>query len=440
MWYNPGPNTVYSGGGWHYDGAENYTLWSFQPDGKGGASWNQDVIGDLYTQQYIPTIGSAFTASNTSFYSLGGADSTVNDVASDLDLALQGLVTQEAATGIWSNYSSTGASHSGRSVFAEAVFMPSFGQGGLLAFVGGESPANSTYHYNPTSTDTAFVSMSNITIYDPNTSTWYHQKATGKVPPPRSQFCAVGNGDSATFEIYVFGGATSVDDDEREPTDIGYTDVYVLSLPSFTWFQATAPTELRRANHFCQVIGNSQMLVIGGRNPSETGNPGVSFGTNGDPWTRHMRIFDMVNWRWTNTYNHTAVYTRPEAIQQHYSSAANSPNWSSPSLESLFPANSLFSANPASSSVKPAASHTGAIVGGVVGGVALLAIVLAVVSFYCMRRRKHSRLASLEAEHDHAEPNYWEPVHEMPLVHERKSLPAELSSESESRSDLPRME
>jgi hypothetical protein len=182
MWYNSGPNTVYSGGGWHYDGAENYTLWSFQPDGKGGANWNQDVIGDLYTQQYIPTIGSAFTASNTSFYSLGGADSTANDVASDLDLALQGLVTQEAATGVWSNYSSTGASHSGRSVFAEAVFMPSFGQGGLLAFVGGESPSNSTYHYNPTSTDTAFVSMSNITIYDPNTSTWYHQKSHWRGP------------------------------------------------------------------------------------------------------------------------------------------------------------------------------------------------------------------------------------------------------------------
>jgi hypothetical protein len=45
--------------------------------------------------------------------------------------------------------------------------------------------------------------MSNITVYDVHSDTWYYQTATGDVPPPRSEFCAAGSSptDNSSYEV-----------------------------------------------------------------------------------------------------------------------------------------------------------------------------------------------------------------------------------------------
>jgi hypothetical protein len=120
---------------------------------------------------------------------------------------------------------------------------------------------------------------------------------------------------------YVFGGSTNTTFDEKDATDTGYLDVFVLSMPAFTWFRANASSDARRSNHFCQDLGGGQMLVIGGREPSDDALTGW---TNVDPWTlngnRGMHIFDMSMWAWTGSYSPNARYQRPTVVQQHYAS------------------------------------------------------------------------------------------------------------------------
>jgi hypothetical protein len=108
--------------------------------------------------------------------------------------------------------------------------------------------------------------------------------------------------------------------DAAHDADDGYMDVFVLSMPAFRWFKTNAPTESRRANHFCQVIGQRQMLVIGGRDPSHDSNTDGSFWPNdADPWTRGLNIFDMTALKWTNRYNANAKdYEQPAMVKQYY--------------------------------------------------------------------------------------------------------------------------
>lgn len=423
MWYDGQADTVFSGGGWSYYEDPDYSLWAFQPDGQGGASWH---VATGNAQQYTPTFASAFTSTHDTFYSLGGADPT------DFTQTVGGLATFAFDSASWNTESSAGASKSSNSVFQEAVSMPNFGKQGLIAFLGGESPRNSTYAYE---TGTDMVDMSNITIFDTQTQLWYHQPATGDVPPPRSEFCAVGKApnDNATFEIFVYGGSTNNTLDTAESHDTGYTDVYVLSFPSFTWFKTNSPASPRRSNHYCQILSNSNMLVVGGRNPSDDIDGGFG-GT--DPWSRGMNVFDMVSWQWTSAYDHTAVYTRPQAIQNYYNGNPNKPIWNDPTLGSLFEAPSASTSGPASSSssssAKPATSHTGAIVGGVVGGVALIAIIIG-ITLFCIRKRKQRRFAVPTEDPAHVPTHLNEPIYEAPeygpekKVHEMDTPPRQTS-------------
>jgi hypothetical protein len=118
----------------------------------------------------------------------------------------------------------------------------------------------------------------------------------------------------------VFGGSTNLTIDVADADDSGYLDVFILSMPAFRWFKTNAPTESRRANHFCQVIGQSQMLVIGGRDPSHDPSSDDSFWPNdADPWTRGLNIFDMTALKWTNMYNaNTKNYKQPAIVKQYY--------------------------------------------------------------------------------------------------------------------------
>jgi hypothetical protein len=118
----------------------------------------------------------------------------------------------------------------------------------------------------------------------------------------------------------VFGGSTNLTTDVADAVDDGYMDVFVLSMPAFKWFKTDAPSESRRANHFCQVIGQGQMLVIGGRDPSHDPSLDNSFWPNdADPWTRGLNIFDMTALKWTNRYNASAKnYEQPAMVKQYY--------------------------------------------------------------------------------------------------------------------------
>lgn len=87
-----------------------------------------------------------------------------------------------------------------------------------------------------------------------------------------------------------------------------FDDIYVLSLPSFTWtktFQGTSP----RHGHTCHRLGSRLMLTVGGVASLNTAAATCDWETKG------VAIFDMSSVTWGSFYNQSAPsYTVPTAV------------------------------------------------------------------------------------------------------------------------------
>jgi hypothetical protein len=104
--------------------------------------------------------------------------------------------------------------------------------------------------------------MSTIDIYDVASKEWYRQKTTGGPPGQLTRGCAVvaRAQDGSSFNIYYYGGYDGLTQASEPFND----DVWVLSLPSFTWTQLTKSTAEGRAGHKCVMPYPDQMFAIGG--------------------------------------------------------------------------------------------------------------------------------------------------------------------------------
>lgn len=176
-------------GGWPYSQVVASTLWSLGPDGKGGGKWTKDPSSSE-VQSFVTTFGSAFASSDYELYSFGGVDQTAYNPA------VRGLLTYNFTSKVWSNLTE----NTDYSVQAQATLSPNFGLAGVLLIIGGDAPPTSTYYYEG---GVDLVDMSKVTIYDPAQKAWYTQQASGNVPPPRSEFCAVGIAapDNSSYEM-----------------------------------------------------------------------------------------------------------------------------------------------------------------------------------------------------------------------------------------------
>ncbi|KAH7629335.1 hypothetical protein B0T09DRAFT_154672 [Sordaria sp. MPI-SDFR-AT-0083] len=143
------------------------------------------------------------------------------------------------------------------------IYLP-ISDGGMLAYFGGvRDNGNGTASPQPLDT---------IYMYDLANTKWYTQKTSGRAPEDRRLFCggAAVAQDQSSYNIYIYGGASF------GSNPIGYDDIYVLSIPSFTWIRSLYPSnsnitgEFPKAMSSCNVINNAQMLVIGGRALNDT--------------------------------------------------------------------------------------------------------------------------------------------------------------------------
>lgn len=67
---------------------------------------------------------------------------------------------------------------------------------GYYLCLGGEDPGLATNGAN------SLCTFDNITMYDPYIKRWFAQTASGTVPTPREEFCAVAQqGDNGTYEM-----------------------------------------------------------------------------------------------------------------------------------------------------------------------------------------------------------------------------------------------
>jgi hypothetical protein len=108
------------------------------------------------------------------------------------------------------------------------------------------------------------------------------QTTSGPTPPSRRRFCAgaAWTADKSSYNMYVlspgflpcemlnfcsylYGGMGFGSNSS------GFDDVWILSLPTFTWISWWQPSGTGVPHHSltCNVVGNGQMLIIGGTFP-----------------------------------------------------------------------------------------------------------------------------------------------------------------------------
>src|SRR5271170_6693341 len=154
---------------------------------------------------------------------------------------------------------------------AQLVWVPVSTQGILLAVGGVINPEEIfdgalTAEQADQSRSESPKFMMSVPVYDIASKTWYLQNTTAHedYPPQLTQFCsvlAIAN-DSSSFQIYIYGGYDGV-----SPIDLPNDDVWILTLPSFTWIRAfTGSPDHGRSSHFCTLPYPNLMFVIGGTN------------------------------------------------------------------------------------------------------------------------------------------------------------------------------
>lgn len=149
--------------------------------------------------------------------------------------------------------------------------------------------------------------MSTIDIYDVSGNKWYKQP-TKDGPGTRSRGCAVvaTAADRSSFNIYYYGGFDGI-----HPEDEFYDDVWVLSLPSFTWTKISNGTPIHgRAGHKCFQPYPDQMMVFGGYT-SEAGD--LPSCLDKGP----VVIFNLTSGQWMDSYDPTkhGAYGVPEKLR-----------------------------------------------------------------------------------------------------------------------------
>lgn len=110
------------------------------------------------------------------------------------------------------------------------------------------------------------------------------------------------------FPSFMFGGH----DSDRNVFD----SVHVLSLPGFTWIDVDSAADQRRAAMACAVVGQRQMLTVGGTDLAQRGS---SLWTTPDSFPQGLGIFDMTDLRWKSSFDASArAYESPQSVKDWY--------------------------------------------------------------------------------------------------------------------------
>ncbi|PQE29945.1 cell wall anchored protein [Rutstroemia sp. NJR-2017a WRK4] len=279
-------------------------------------------------------------------------------------------------------------------------YVPGVGEKGILVEFGGRYREAGVM----TNGIGTLAPMDEIHIFDINSAynggsgSWYTQQASGDLPPKRVQSCSVvaAAADNSSYNIYMYAG--------QDGLSASYDDIYVLSLPSFTWIKVYETTPgSPRYGHTCHLVGNRQLLTVGGT----TG----SLSTSCDWESKGVAIYDMSTLQWGSNFYHDAEsYSLPSNLTAVIGGGPNGSanvtrpagDFSSAELASLFKqtrlANTTASNNTNPTSVSPSSpsssasattNHTGAIAGATIGAIA--AILLVTCALWFFRRSANAR-------------------------------------------------
>ena len=221
----------------------------------------------------------------------------------------------------------------------ELVWVP-VGSQGILVALGGvvypEFVSSAHQSSNEAASEKESPSfMSAIDIYDVASDTWY-QQPTSDGPGALTRGCAVvaTAQDSSSFNIYYYGGY-----DGLHVTEDFNDDVWILSLPSFTWTKVAAGKAGHgRAGHKCFMPYPDQMMIIGGSAALKAPTC-VQDGI--------IQMLNLTSGEWMTGYDPAkwSKYGVPEVVYQKIGgsatggakkSAPSPAGWASPQLSKVF--------------------------------------------------------------------------------------------------------
>ncbi|KAK4099356.1 hypothetical protein N658DRAFT_487751 [Parathielavia hyrcaniae] len=223
----------------------------------------------------------------------------------------------------------------------ELVWVP-VGSRGILVAIGGvvypdfiTVEGDSTDPEASTAQSPGFIST--IDVYDVESKNWYRQRTSGG-PPQRTRGCAVvaRAQDGSSFNIYYYGGYDGLTQNSEPFSD----DVWVLSLPSFTWVRLASGANEGRAGHKCVMPYPDQMMVIGGYPHFQGSTLGCLRET--------IRVFNLSTGQWLGRYDPAVYsnYTVPSAVLEKIGGSGTggatattpSPSWDATELGAIFAA------------------------------------------------------------------------------------------------------
>ncbi|KAN0087323.1 hypothetical protein V8E54_001011 [Elaphomyces granulatus] len=281
-------------------------------------SFIQNSLPDGFTR-YIAGGGAVSAPSeNLSFYFSGVREQNwgvITDNGQLANVTANTLITVNMPTmsdQTWSN--NTLPDNIPGRINAELVWIP-VSQSGVLIAIGGVVHSDVvTWAISLTATQAAASNqtsptfMQTVPVYDVEYRNWYMQQTSGDIPPQLTMFCSVvaAASDNSSYNIYIYGGYNGIDV-SRATSD----DVYVLSIPSFTWVKVYSGTSTHsRSGHKCVKVYPDQMFVLGGihrGNPSSCLEGGI------------IQVFNLNTLKFQDTYSPTtwSEYNVPGLVTAH---------------------------------------------------------------------------------------------------------------------------
>lgn len=274
----------------------NYSIWKYDDSVK---LWS--AIDTSSSQITVPSYGSSAEAPSLglAFY-LGGqvnagtANST--QYLGNNTLQLGGMVVLNTDDGQIANLT-VDDTVDGNRRGAGMIYVDTYGPSGVLALIGGHDldglvPMDQIGIFDVDSLD-----MTNALVSGPKKNTWYMQNATGDIPSPRRDFCLVSapSQDNSSSNIYMYGGRANGN---------YFDDIYVLSLPSFTWIKVYSGTDARWSVT-CHRVGARQMVTIAGGGKSDNITADCDWETSG------VAILDLSTITWGSFYD---AYAQPYLV------------------------------------------------------------------------------------------------------------------------------
>lgn len=232
------------------------------------------------------------------------------------------------------------------------------------------------------------LSMTTVFVHDIANDKWYRQDTNGGDPGSRGFFCStmVSASDNSSHQILVYSGLPL-----SGPST--FTDIWALSLPSFTWslIQANspilAPGPGPRRHASCDIVNNHILAIFGGRNFD--GGDSRNCDTNGNA----LFLYNLNTFEWLESYDSSdrEAYRVPGDVfndiggnSSGFATLTAPPGgFSDPEMRALF---ALTMPTSPAGSGSQSSTNVGAIAGGTIGGVA--AVIGLVLLFLFFRRRK----------------------------------------------------